>query len=167
MAAHQAPRSLGFSRQEHWSALPFPSPMHESEKWKWSRSIVSDSVRPHRRQPNRLPQPWDSPGKNTGVGCHFLLQCVKVKSGSEVAQSCRTRATSWTAAHQAPPSMGFSRQENWSGVPLPFPKHGTRTKYKENIFVVWYRETFLSKPQNERLLTMFENKIENKIDVWK
>ena len=47
-------------------------------------------VRPHRRQPTRLPRPWDSPGKNTGVGCHFLLQCVKVKSESEVAQSCPT-----------------------------------------------------------------------------
>ena len=45
-------------------------------------------MRPHRRQPTRLPRPWDSPGKNTGVGCHFLLQCVKVKSESEVAQSC-------------------------------------------------------------------------------
>ena len=43
MAAHQAPPSLGFTRQEHWSGLPFPSPMHESEKWKWSRSVVSDS----------------------------------------------------------------------------------------------------------------------------
>ena len=49
-----------------------------------------DSVRPHRRQPTRLPRPWDSPGKNTGVGCHFLLQCMKVKSESEVAQSCPT-----------------------------------------------------------------------------
>ena len=46
MAAHQAPPSLGFSRQEHWSGLPFPSPMHESEKWKWSRSVVSDSGGP-------------------------------------------------------------------------------------------------------------------------
>ena len=53
-------------------------------------SGVSNSVRPHRRQPTRLPRPWDSPGKNTGVGCHFLLQCVKVKSESEVAQSCPT-----------------------------------------------------------------------------
>ena len=44
-------------------------------------------MRPHRRQPTRLPRPWDSPGKNTGVGCHFLLQCMKVKSESEVAQS--------------------------------------------------------------------------------
>ena len=51
---------------------------------------MSDSIRPHRRQPTRLPHPWDSPGKNTGVGCHFLLQCMKVKSQSEVAQSCLT-----------------------------------------------------------------------------
>ena len=55
--------------------------------------------------PTRLPCPWDSQGKNTGVGCHFLLQCMKA----------------WTVAHQAPPSMGFSRQEYWSGVPLPSP----------------------------------------------
>ena len=47
-------------------------------------------VQPHRRQPTRLPHPWDSPGKNTGVGCHFLLQCMKVKSESEIAQSCPT-----------------------------------------------------------------------------
>ena len=51
---------------------------------------MSDSVRPNRRQPTRLPHPRDSPGKNTGVGCHFLLQCMKVKSESEVAQSCLT-----------------------------------------------------------------------------
>ena len=51
---------------------------------------MSYSVRPHRRQPTRLPCPWDSPGKNTGVGCHFLLQCMKVKSESEAAQSCPT-----------------------------------------------------------------------------
>ena len=53
-------------------------------------SVVSDSVRPHSRQLTRLPRPWDSPGKNTGVGCHFLLQCVKVTSEREVAQSCPT-----------------------------------------------------------------------------
>ena len=55
-----------------------------------SRSVVSDSVRPHRQQPTRLLRPWDSPGKNTGLGCHFLLQCLKVKSESELAQSCLT-----------------------------------------------------------------------------
>ena len=47
-------------------------------------------VRPYRRQSSRHCRPWDSPGKNTGVGCHFLLQCMKVKSESEVAQSCPT-----------------------------------------------------------------------------
>ena len=66
--------SLGFSRQEHWSGLPFPSPMHESEKSKWSRSVVSDPQRPHGLQPTRLLHPWDFPGKSTGVGCHHLLQ---------------------------------------------------------------------------------------------
>ena len=127
---------------------------------------MSDSVRPHRRQCTRLPCPWDSPGKNTGVGCHFLLQCMKVKSESEVTQSCLTLSdpmdcslpgssihgifqarvlewgaiafsegspaaaaashfshvrllvTPWIVACQAPPSMGFSRQEYWSGLPL-------------------------------------------------
>ena len=69
---------------------------------------MSDSVRPHRQQPTRLLRPWDSPGKNTGVGCHFLLQCMNFE-------------TLWTAAYHAPPSMGFSRQEYWSGVPLGHP----------------------------------------------
>ena len=73
-AAHQAPPSLGFSRQEHWSRLPFPSPMHESEKWKWGRLVVSDPQRPHGLQPTRLLCTWDFPGKSTGVGCHCLLQ---------------------------------------------------------------------------------------------
>ena len=131
---------------------------------------MSDSVRPHRRQPIRLHRPWDSPGKNTGVGCHFLLQCMKAKSESEVAQSCPTLrdpmdcsppdssvhgifqakvlewgaiafskalkrkvkvkslsrvgllATPWTAAHQAPPSMGFSRQGVEPSTPPKFCK---------------------------------------------
>ena len=73
MAAHQTPPSLGFSWQEHWSGLPFPSPMHESEKWKWSRSVVSDPQQPHGLQPSRLLCPWEFPGKSTGVGCHCLL----------------------------------------------------------------------------------------------
>ena len=62
--------SLGFSRQEHWSELPFPSPMRESEKWKWSHSVVSDPQRPHGLQPTRLLRPWDFLGKSTRVGCH-------------------------------------------------------------------------------------------------
>ena len=130
---------------------------------------MSDSLWPHGLKPTSLLPPWDSPGKNTGVGCHFLLQCIKVKSESEVAQSCLTLSdpmdcslpvsslhgilqartlewvaisfsnawkwkvkvkllspiwllvNPWTAAYQAPPSMGFSRQEYWSGLPLPSP----------------------------------------------
>ena len=80
-------------------------------------SVVSDSVRPHRQQPTRLPRPWDSPGKNTGVACHVLLQCMKVKVKS--LSRVRLLATLWIAGYQAPPSMGFARQEYWSGVPLP------------------------------------------------
>ena len=92
---------------------------------------MSNSVRPHRQQPTRLPRPWDSPGKNTRVGCHFLLQCVNVKLLSRV----RPLVTPWTAAYQPPPSMGFSRQEHWSGLPLPSPiglENGTQTT--EQIF---------------------------------
>ena len=124
----------------------------------------------HRWQPTRLHHPWDSPGKNPGVGCHFLLPCMKVKSESEVALSCPTlrnpmdgsppgssvhgifqaRVLEWVAIafsdyiacccccyvasvvsnsvrphrlHQAPPSLGFSRQEPWSGLPFPSPMH--------------------------------------------
>ena len=80
---------------------------------------MSDSVRPHRRQPTRLPCPWDSPGKNTGVGCHFLLPCMKVKSESEVDQSCPTPSDPMDCS--LPGSMGFSKQEYWSGLPLPSP----------------------------------------------
>ena len=72
MAAHQAPPSLGFSRQEHWTGLQFPSPMHESEKWKESRSVMSNTSWPHGLQPTRLLHPWDFPGKSTRVGCHRL-----------------------------------------------------------------------------------------------
>ena len=74
----------------------------------------------HRYQPTRLPRPWDSPGKNTGVGCRFLLQCVKLKKVKvKLLSRVRLLATPGTSAYKAPPSMGFSRQKNWSGVPLP------------------------------------------------
>ena len=76
VAAHQAPPSLGFSRQEHWSGLPLPSPMHESEKWKWSRSVMSDSLWPHGLQPTRLLYPWDFPDKSTGVVIPLMIQFI-------------------------------------------------------------------------------------------
>ena len=71
----QCPRSFDYMSQEPAAAKSLQSCL---------------TVRPHRLQPTRLPRPWDSPGKNTGVGCHFLLQCMKVKRESEVAQSCPT-----------------------------------------------------------------------------
>ena len=89
---------------------------------RWVASFVSSSLRPHRRQPTRLPHPWDSPGKNTGVGCHFLFQCMKLKSENEVALSCLTYSDPMDyIAHQAPPSMGFSGKSTGVGPPLPSP----------------------------------------------
>ena len=82
--------SLGFSRQEHWSGLPFPSPMCESEKWKWSCSVVSDSVWPHRRAAHLAPLSLGFSRQEYWSGLPFVLQCRKVKSESEVNQSCLT-----------------------------------------------------------------------------
>ena len=77
---------------------------------------MSHSARPHRRQPTRLPGPWDSPSKNTGVGCHFLLQCMKMKSESKVAQSCPTLRDPMDCSLPGSSILGFSRQEYWSGL---------------------------------------------------
>ena len=89
-----------------------------------AQSLQSDSVRPHRRQPTRLPRPWDSPGKNTGVGCHFLLQSMKVKSESEVTQSCPTLSDLMDCSLPGSSVHRVSRQEYWSGVPLSSPVLG-------------------------------------------
>ena len=76
---------------------------------------------PHRWQPTRLPHPWDSPGKNTGVDAISFSNAWKWKVRVKSLSRVRLLATPWTAAHQAPPSMGFSSQEYWSGVPLSSP----------------------------------------------
>ena len=96
-AAHQALLSLGFSRQEHWSGLPFPSPMHECEKWKWSCSVISDSEQPHGLQPTRLLRPWDFPGKSTGVGCH-----CQPKTDSKTPQNLPKTVESMTITRNDP-----------------------------------------------------------------
>ena len=84
----------------------------------WVASVVSDSVPPHRRQPTRLPCPWDSPGKNTGVGCHCLLQCIKVKSESEVAQSCLTLSDPMDCSPPGPSVHGIfqARVLEWGAI---------------------------------------------------
>ena len=88
---------------------------------------------PHRRQPTRLPRPWDSPGKNTGVGCHFLLQCIKVKSESEVAQSCPTLCDPMDCSPPGSSVLGIFQarvleggaiafsKEYWGGLLFPSP----------------------------------------------
>ena len=85
-------------------------------------SVVSYSVRPHRRKPTRLPRPWDSPGKNTGVGCHFLLQCMRVKSESKVAQSSSTLRD--PVDHSLPGSSAHgifqARVLEWGAIALYF-----------------------------------------------
>ena len=78
-------------------------------------------VRPHRRQPIRLLCPWDSPGKNTGVGCHFLLQCMKVKSESEVAQLCPTLSDPMVCSLPGSSVHGFSRQDLAANILVKFP----------------------------------------------
>ena len=114
MAAHQAPPSLRFSRQEHWSGLPFPSPMHESEKWKRSCSVVSDSSRPHVLQPTRLLHPWDFPGKSTRVGCHCLLQSRRVLLHKDPVHD-QAVSIAYSGFQKLIPCSNFSRG-NWSGM---------------------------------------------------
>ena len=83
-------RAMFASKPSRTEAAPRAVSFRQRPRSHGQLPTVSNSVRPHRWQPTRLPRPWDSPGKNTGVGCHFLLQCMKVKSESEVAQSCPT-----------------------------------------------------------------------------
>ena len=88
-------------------------------------SVVSDSVQPHRWHPTRLPRPWDSPGKNTGVGCHFLRQCMKVKSESEGAQSCPTPSDPMDCSPPGPSIHGIfqARVLEWSAIAFPDIRH--------------------------------------------
>ena len=109
---------------------------------------MSDSVWPHRWQPTRLPHPWDSLGKNTGVGCHFLLQCMKVKSESEAVQSCPTLSNPMDCSLPGSSVHGFSKQEYWSGVPLPSPKKAERQRI--NAFELWCWRRFLRVPWTAR-----------------
>ena len=92
-------------------------------------SVVSDSVRPHRLQLTRLPRPWDSPGKNTGVGCHFLLQCMKVESESEVTQSCLTLSDPKDCSLPGSSALGIfqARVLEWGAISF---SEVQTTKYK-------------------------------------
>ena len=90
-------------------------------------SVMSDSVRPRRRQPTRLPCPWDSPGRNTGVGCHFLRQCMQVKSESEVAQSCPTLSDPMDCSLPGSSIHGIFQARVLEWAPPPSPAKGTNS----------------------------------------
>ena len=107
---------------------------------------MSDSVRPHRWQPTRLPRPWDSPGKNTGVGCHFLLQCMKVKSESEDAQSYPTLSDPMNCSPPGSSIHGIFQQEYWSGVTLPSP--GTMATGLHSYYEVYRLHSYMGFPTN-------------------
>ena len=92
---------------------------------------MSDSVQPHRQQPTRLLRPWDSPGKNTGVGCHFLLQCMKVKSESEAAQLYLTLRYPMDCSLPGPSVYGIfqARVLEWGAIPFSFVLLGEALKF--------------------------------------
>ena len=109
-------------------------------------SVVSDSVRPHRRQPTRLPWPWDSPGKNTGVGCHFLLQHMKMKSESEVAQSCPTLSDPVDCSLPGASICGIfqARVLEWGAIAFSEEWMLNYPKSNEGTLLLWLGETVLS-----------------------
>ena len=98
-------------------------------------SVMSDSVRPHRWKPTRLPCPWDSPGKNTGVGCHFLLQCMKVKREREVTQSCPTLSDPMDYSLPGSSIHGIfqTRVLEWGAI-----------AFSENDLAIYYKDPFMS-----------------------
>ena len=108
-------------------------------------------MRPHRQQPTRLLRPWDSPGKNTGVGCHFLLQCMKVKSESEVAQSCPTLGDPMDCSPPGSSVHGIfpARVLEWVAIPS---SHNSIVDQKKNHCerVSLVGHTVSEKPQRNR-----------------
>ena len=101
-------------------------------------SVMSDSVRPHRRQPTRLPRPWDSPGKNTGVGCRFLLQCMKVKSESEVAQLCPTVSDSMDCSPPGSSIHGIfqARVLEWVAIAFSTSLQGNANQNQNDVLLL-------------------------------
>ena len=95
---------------------------------------MSDSVWPHRRQPTRLPHPWNSPGKNTGVGCHLLLQCMNMKSESEVAQSCLTPSDPMDCSLPGSSVHGIcqARVLEWGAIAF-----STGLKIQRSSWIIW------------------------------
>ena len=125
---------------------------------------MSDSVRPHRRQPTRLPRSWDSPGKNTGVGCHCLLQCMKMKSESEVAQLCPTLSDPMDCSLPGSSAHGIfeARMLEWGAI--AFSLERLRPSLRRRKRRSW-TSPFSMKPHNQLLLLGLINVILNLTSV--
>ena len=122
---------------------------------------MSDSVRPHRRQPARLPRAWDSPGKNTGVGCRFLLQCMKVKSESEVTQLCPTLHNPMDCSPPGSSVHGIfqARVLEWGAIAFSILLARVEQKKKKWHFISthgWLRQTLWT-PKNYIEVKSLEN----------
>ena len=132
---------------------------------------MSDSVRPHRGQPTRLLCPWDSPGKNTGVGCHFLLQCMKVKSEGEVTQSCPTLSDpmDWSLPGSSIHGIFQARVLEWGAIASPLINYTPiqTKKYKNaDSRPKPPRFWFCSYATGFRCLHFDEFSISTKLDLW-
>ena len=136
MAAHQAPPSLGFSRQEQWSGLAFPSPMQESEKWKWSCSVMSDSLRPHGLQPARLLHPWDFPGKSTGVGCHIAFSGQPLPSSKKQYRLVAKKQTSGPEDLNLIPSITVRTFVFLITIGITIVNHYRNITYKLKLYIM-------------------------------
>ena len=113
---------------------------------------MSNSVRPHRWQPTRLPCPWDSPGKNAGVGCHFLLQCMKVKSESEIAQSCLTLLNPMDYSLPGSSIRGVfqARVWDWGAIAFSDKESWVPKWWKIDAFELWCWRRLLRVPWTSR-----------------
>jgi len=120
-----------------------------------SHSVVSDSVQPHRWQPTRLPHPWDSPGKNTGVGCHFLLQCMKVKSESEVAQSFPTLSNALNCSPPGSSIHGIFQAGVLEWGAIAFSEPHTTLQLMSLLKEIMYRKCRVTTKSTEHLVSSY------------
>ena len=101
----------------------------------------------HRQQPTRLPHPWDSPGKNTGVGCHFLLQCMKVKIENEVAQSCPTLSDSMDCSLPGSSDLGIFQARVLEWVAIAFSEY-IRHHVNKNLCLIQCKDCLDGRTQH-------------------
>ena len=121
---------------------------------------MSDSVRPHRRQPTRLPHPWDSPGKNTGVGCHFFLQCMKMKNESEVVQSCPTLRDPMDCSLPDSSIHGIFQARVLEWVAIAFSSGSSQPRYQTQISHIAGRRFYHLSHQGNPLIKILPTDIQ-------